>query len=82
MGFTGNAVANAYFEGDLPPNYLRPSPHNVEGKPTVELTAFIRDKYSHKFALPGATWPPLPPPELAHALVRRPSEPYPQNPKP
>mmetsp|Transcript_30336 Transcript_30336/g.58306 ORF Transcript_30336/g.58306 Transcript_30336/m.58306 type:complete len:828 (-) Transcript_30336:131-2614(-) len=69
MAYTGNRVANEHFEAHLAQRGVqRPSPRNVEGKPTEELTRFIRDKYSHKFARPGSSWPPAPPPELTHSM--------------
>lgn len=75
MAYTGNRVANEHFEAHLAQRGVqRPSPRNVEGKPTEELTRFIRDKYSHKFARPGSSWPPAPPPELTHSMVRFPQE--------
>lgn len=58
MNRTGNRVANEYFEAQLPADFRRPGGPNIEGKPSLELANFIRDKYTRKFASPSSSWPP------------------------
>lgn len=72
MAFTGNKLANGHYESALPEGFCRPISGNVEGKPTAELNAFVRDKYSNRFVAPGSEWPPPPPAEITKALAAAP----------
>ena len=54
---TGNAVANSYWEARLPPNE-RPQSAGLEGKTTINIERFIRNKYEGKWVAPGSIWPP------------------------
>eukprot|EP00854_Cymbomonas_tetramitiformis_P001214 gene1214-1791_t len=72
MAFTGNKLANGHYESALPEGFCRPISGNVEGKPTAELNAFVRDKYNNRFVAPGSEWPPPPPAEITEALAAAP----------
>ena len=51
----GNNRVNAIFEGNLPPNFRRPS----ESGPISELKRFIRDKYEYRrFKIDESQVPP------------------------
>ncbi|KAK3278765.1 putative ADP-ribosylation factor GTPase-activating protein agd15-like [Cymbomonas tetramitiformis] len=72
MAFTGNKLANGHYESASPEGFCRPISGNVEGKPTAELNAFVRDKYNNRFVAPGSEWPPPPPAEITEALAAAP----------
>ena len=65
MNRTGNRVANEYFEAQLPTGFRRPEGPNIDGKPSLQLVNFIRDKYSRKFASPSSSWPPVQQPTVS-----------------
>ncbi|KAF4747879.1 hypothetical protein FOZ63_002172 [Perkinsus olseni] len=61
MADVGNAVANSYYEHNLPPCFSRPSPS--QGTPALER--FIRSKYVHLKFIPAGQ--PMPPCDLVSA---------------
>jgi len=59
LSATGNAVANAHWEAQLPVGFQRPRAEDADGRPSVALEGFIRRKYDSKaYASRAEAWPP------------------------